>query len=69
MADSERCEELRNALDAARARLEPPQRTASEGVQRMVVPDPGDTMPGGTPEVHRQIRQLEQALREAGCED
>ncbi|MEX1023347.1 MAG: hypothetical protein WD058_09390 [Dehalococcoidia bacterium] len=70
MADGnhQECEHLHEALKDARARLEPPQRdTSFQGAQTAVVLDPGDTTPDASADVHAEIRDLEQALREAGC--
>lgn len=64
------CEELREALDTARAQLEPPSRDATlvSGVAGPVNLDPGDTTPDARPEVWARIHEIEAALRAAGCE-
>jgi hypothetical protein len=70
MVDQKTCEELREALADARARLTPPARdTAVPGIQTVENVDPGDTTPDATPELAEQIRHIEQAMRDAGCEE
>lgn len=65
----EQCEDLHKALEDARSRLAPPQRdTSLQGVQAPVVLDPLDTTPDARPEVHEEIRELEKAIRNAGCD-
>ncbi|MPZ99652.1 MAG: hypothetical protein GEU80_10020 [Dehalococcoidia bacterium] len=66
---AERCEELRDALKDARARLDPPARDSTfSGAQGAHNVDPRDMTPDADPGVWEDIRHLEQALREAGCE-
>jgi len=68
-AQSERCEELREALRDARASLQPPARdSAVPGIQAVHNVDPGDTTPDADPQVWEQIRLIERALRDEGCE-
>ena len=68
-ADTQRCEELRNALKDARARLNAPTHdSAFQGAQAARNIDPGDTTPDADPGVWEDIRNIEQALRDAGCE-
>ncbi len=63
------CEDLHRALKDARARLDPPQRdTSFPGAQSAVVLDPGDRTPDASADVQQDIRSLEQALRDAGCD-
>ncbi|MCK9486460.1 MAG: hypothetical protein M0R73_07135 [Dehalococcoidia bacterium] len=63
------CKRLHEALTSLRSRLEPPQRdTTFPGAQSAVVMDPSDRTPDASADVHASIRQLEQAIREAGCD-
>lgn len=63
------CKPLHDALRDVRARLAPPQRdTSYQGAQAPIVLDPTDRTPDASDEVHIAIRQLEQAIREAGCD-
>lgn len=65
----EDCKHLHDALESARARLNPPQRdTTIPGAQSAIVMDPRDTTPDAREDVHAEIAQLEQAIRDAGCE-
>jgi hypothetical protein len=67
--DEQRCEELRNALKDARSRLNPPTAdSALQGAQAARNIDPGDTTPDADPGLWDQIRNIERALRDAGCE-
>lgn len=66
---NEQCETLQKALSDARARQSPPQRdTAATGAQHVIGLDPGDTTPDASPELEQQIANLEQELRDMGCE-
>ena len=64
-ASAERCEELRDALNSARAHLEPPRDSTTP--MSVEVPSPGSDPIND--DVAAEIARLEQALREAGCED
>ena len=63
------CEDLRNALAGARSRLKPPLReSAVPLVQDVFALDEGDITPDGSPELHAEIENIEQSLRDIGCE-
>ena len=64
-ATQERCEELRDALNSARARLETPRDSTTP--MSLEVPSPGSDPIND--DVAAEIERLEQALREAGCEE
>lgn len=65
----ENCKHLHEALEHARARLDPPQRdTTIQGAQSAIVMDPRDLTPDARAEIHTEIRQLEKAIRDAGCD-
>lgn len=68
--DQERCQELRDALQSATAQLATPGRDTANPMSHTVpgTTDAGDTTPDARPELEHQIRELERALREAGCE-
>lgn len=61
------CDELREALTAARAALESPRMSANTDVNDVVAAagtaDPETTQPA----LMKEIEDIEQALREAGC--
>ncbi len=66
-ANDRTCEELRAALEAAQASIEPPsERTGFQGAQGAQIVTP---TPEVNQDVYERIRNLEQALREAGCEE
>ncbi len=69
-ATEERCAELREALDSARSRIAPPRDAgfmeSSEASVEM--PMPATDAPANE-DLNAEIRRLEQALREAGCEE
>jgi len=63
------CEELRTALADARSRMQPPLReSAVPMTQDTFALDEGDHTPDGSPELDAEIRNLEQSLRDMGCE-
>ena len=65
----EDCKQLHEALKSLRASLDPPQRdTSYPGAFAPIAVDPGDTTPDASEETHREIEQLEQALRDKGCD-
>jgi hypothetical protein len=69
MVDEARCEELRDALNSLRARIAPLDRDfAVAGVLGAIVITPSaiDTAEG--PNIEQEIRSLEKALRDEGCE-
>ena len=70
MVDEERCNELRKALADARARLEPGARDTVIGSAFVVnqVQPPDLTPDAPSVGLEEDIRNLEQALHEAGCE-
>lgn len=60
------CEELKEALDAARAALESPRESANTDVNDVVAG--ASTNPEVTqPDLLKDIEEIEQAMREAGC--
>jgi len=69
-ATAERCAELREALESARARLAPPRDAGftESSTASVEMPLPTTDAPGDE-DVEAEIRRLEQALREAGCDD
>lgn len=70
MVDEARCEELRDALSAIRAQIEPRDpEFAVIGVLGDVVVRPSMVEREGSSDTNREIRALEQALRDAGCEE
>lgn len=62
------CEDLRNALEDARSRLDPPLRDSAVPLTQQVFSLEADTTPDGSPALMAEIRQLEQSLRDMGCE-
>lgn len=62
------CEDLRDALADARSRLDPPLRDSAVPLTQRVFSMEADTTPDGSPELMAEIRQLEQSLRDMGCE-
>lgn len=63
------CEQLRDALEAARARQTLPMRdSAVTGMQSTQVVDRTDLTPSASPELAHEISNLEQQLRDLGCE-
>jgi hypothetical protein len=69
MVDEAKCAELRQALKDARARQDPPNsRTAVPTIQNVRNVDAGNTTPDADPELAEQIRRIERALRDEGCE-
>lgn len=68
MADQACCEKLRKALSEALARMTPPmQDHVMEGPEGVMAATAGMTEAQATPEIAKEIRELEQALREEGC--
>ncbi len=69
-ASPERCEELREALASARARLVPPRDAGftESSTASVEMPAPTTDAPGDY-DAEADIARLEQALREAGCEE
>ncbi|MPZ97936.1 MAG: hypothetical protein GEU80_01150 [Dehalococcoidia bacterium] len=69
-ADQGRCQELRDARQTATAPLAPAGRDTANPAFHTVpgTTDAGDTTPDARFELEHQIRELERALREAGCE-
>ena len=69
-ADQERCRELREALQTATAQLGPAGRDTANPYFHTVpgTTDVGDTTPDARPALEQEVRALERALREAGCE-
>lgn len=67
---SDRCEELRKALRDARSRLNPPTSDVAPSSPQgpFIEANRGDTTSDAGPGLEQEIRQLEQALRDAGCE-
>lgn len=69
MTNEERCEELREALSAVRARMNPPmQEAATYGAAGVVVAGEATTEPEADGDLEEEIQALEQALRDEGCE-
>ncbi len=69
MANEERCNELREALTAAHAQMSPPmQNAADHGAAGIAPPVSVSSEPALSPELEEDIRRLEQALRDEGCE-
>ena len=69
MTTQERCNELREALQTAKAALEPPMQDAVvRGPGGVVAAGRLETGPVMSPELEEEIRSIEQALREEGCE-
>jgi hypothetical protein len=69
MADEGRCEELRDALSAVRARIAPVDGDfAVAGVVGAVIVTPSAIEASDSSDIAQQIRSLEQALRDEGCE-
>lgn len=65
---TEECEQLRQALQDA-SRLVPPQRdTAAPGFSGPVSADPENVTPDASPQLEQEIANLEQRLRDIGCE-
>ncbi|MDA0365266.1 MAG: hypothetical protein O3B31_07225 [Chloroflexi bacterium] len=64
------CEELRAALDAAHAELDPPSRAATVvgAAEAPLNIDATATTLNARPDIWERIRSVEAALREAGCE-
>jgi hypothetical protein len=61
------CEELKEALDTARASLESPRMGAATDVNDIVA-ETGSADPEVTqPDLMKDIEEIEQAMREAGC--
>lgn len=65
--DMKSCEALQDALNAARAQLQPPARDPGTGLGVAVAPGHQLNAPEGPVGVMEQIREIEQAMREAGC--
>jgi hypothetical protein len=66
---NDQCETLQDALATARASQTLPMRdTAVSGIQGVEVLDPGDIAPSADPELAHEIRNMEQELRDMGCE-
>ncbi|MDA0815542.1 MAG: hypothetical protein O2924_03110 [Chloroflexi bacterium] len=69
MANEERCNELREALTSTRALMEIPMHDAADhGAAGIAPPVRVDSGPELSPELEEEIRRLEQALRDEGCE-
>lgn len=69
MVNEDRCKELRDALSALRARIAPMDRDfAVGGALGAVIVNPSAIEASDSPEVEQEIRTLEQALRDEGCE-
>lgn len=63
------CQELHDALASAKAMLEPPQRdTATAQMQNVISMEEYDNTPNASPDIEAKIHELEQAIREAGCD-
>ena len=61
------CEELQQALERARAAVEPPSMHAATDMAGTVV-EAGATDPtAAQPELMKEIEDILQAMREAGC--
>jgi len=68
MTNEERCEELREALKAAQAAIEPPMQGAVDrGPGGVVAAGEIQTEPQTTPGLEEEIKRIEQALRDEGC--
>jgi len=69
MANEERCEELHEALDAAKAAIEPPMQGAVDrGPGGVVAARDIELQPQVRSEdLEEEIRRIEQALRDEGC--
>lgn len=66
---TERCDELRDALRNVRSRLEPAMNDeVTTGSNDLAMVIDADLTPDATPQLEQEIRQLEQALRDEGCE-
>ena len=69
MVDEDRCEELRAALSALRARIAPLDGDfAVGGVLGSVIVRPSAIEASDSSDIEEEIRSLEQALRDEGCE-
>jgi len=61
------CEELKEALSSARAAIDSPRVNADTDMND-IVKETGPTDPAVTqPELLREIEEIQQAMREAGC--
>jgi len=66
---NDECSKMQDALASARARQTLPQReTAAPGFQAVHTADPQDIAPSATEDLGHDIRNLEQSLRDMGCE-
>ncbi|MDP2326957.1 MAG: hypothetical protein Q8M79_02610 [Dehalococcoidia bacterium] len=69
MVDEDRCEELRAALSALRARIAPLDGDfAVGGALGSVIVRPSAIEASDSSDIEEEIRSLEQALRDEGCE-
>jgi hypothetical protein len=69
-ASKETCHELRAALNAANAlRAIPSETVGFEGAQGSVLIPSSETTPEMPEGIEARIREIEQALREGGCDD
>ena len=69
-ASKETCHELRAALNAANAmRAIPSESVGFEGAQGSVLIASNKTVPEMPEGIEARIREIEQALREGGCDD
>ncbi|MDO9445343.1 MAG: hypothetical protein Q7K37_08490 [Dehalococcoidia bacterium] len=69
MVDEDRCEELRGALSAVRARIAPLDGNfAVAGALGAVIVTPSAMEASDSSDIEQEIRSLERALRDEGCE-